>query len=301
MMKRLLVFLVLVTVAVPASILLQGMYLTSSDAGASTMDQDERHVTDNVSPDLSMMFFAEAAPNSDGVRYVCRRGVDVVAYFGESQVYYVVGDTLVRLCLPGSRPVVPRGEEPTGSVTNYLLSNDPALWRTGLVDCAVLRYSEVYPGVDLVYRIHDGALKYEFVVAPHADPTAIRMHYPDADNVELGADSVTVTVDRVTLTDSGLYAYQTCEDCETVDCSFNVLEHNSVGFSVAEYDHSHTLTVDPMLAYSSFLGSTDSDVGYNIAVEDGYIYVTGHTMSSDFPTVSAYMNHRNRSNGSSVC
>jgi Beta-propeller repeat len=37
------------------------------------------------------------------------------------------------------------------------------------------------------------------------------------------------------------------------------------------------------LAYSTFLGGTESDFGEDIAVRDGRAYVTGWTLSSDFP------------------
>ena len=38
------------------------------------------------------------------------------------------------------------------------------------------------------------------------------------------------------------------------------------------------------LAYSTFLGGTDSDGGAGIAVREGRAYVTGGTRSSDYPT-----------------
>ena len=39
------------------------------------------------------------------------------------------------------------------------------------------------------------------------------------------------------------------------------------------------------LVYSTYLGGTDSDIGYGIAVDtDGNAYVTGETDSIDFPT-----------------
>ncbi|TFG13808.1 hypothetical protein EU537_04940, partial [Candidatus Thorarchaeota archaeon] len=42
------------------------------------------------------------------------------------------------------------------------------------------------------------------------------------------------------------------------------------------------------LVYSTFLGGSSSDLGYGIAVENGYVYVTGYTSSTGFPVVNAY-------------
>jgi hypothetical protein len=40
------------------------------------------------------------------------------------------------------------------------------------------------------------------------------------------------------------------------------------------------------LAYSTFLGGTNDDVGHDIAVRDGRTYVTGFTFSTDYPTTT---------------
>jgi hypothetical protein len=40
------------------------------------------------------------------------------------------------------------------------------------------------------------------------------------------------------------------------------------------------------LAYSTYLGGTNDDVGHDIAVRDGRAYVTGYTFSTDYPTTT---------------
>ncbi len=42
------------------------------------------------------------------------------------------------------------------------------------------------------------------------------------------------------------------------------------------------------LLYSTYLGGTDYDYGYGVAVEDGAAYLTGYTRSTSFPLESAY-------------
>jgi hypothetical protein len=56
------------------------------------------------------------------------------------------------------------------------------------------------------------------------------------------------------------------------------------------------------LIASTYLGGNSNDWGYNIALsEDGYVYVTGHTPSSDFPTVTgSYDEDYNSTHGSDV-
>ena len=59
--------------------------------------------------------------------------------------------------------------------SNYFLGNDPKKWRTDVPDCGKVRYEGVYPGIDLVYYGNQQYLEYDFVVAPGADPGAIRV------------------------------------------------------------------------------------------------------------------------------
>lgn len=58
---------------------------------------------------------------------------------------------------------------------NYFIGNDPKKWRTNVPAYAKVKYQDVYPGVDLVYYGNQGQLEYDFVVAPGADPRAIRL------------------------------------------------------------------------------------------------------------------------------
>jgi len=61
-----------------------------------------------------------------------------------------------------------------------------------------------------------------------------------------------------------------------------------VAFRTGTYDASRPLVIDPVLAYSTYLGGSGQEFGQDIAVDSGgNAYVTGFTSSIDFPTVSA--------------
>lgn len=270
---------------------LTGTQTVPEGQGAESLGMLEKE-TRETDVELNTMHFAVSGSSEDDIYYVCRRGVDVVAYFGASEVHYAVGDTFLRLEFPGSSQTIPVGEEPTGSVTNYMYGNDPSRWRTGLKDCAVLRYADLYPGIDLVYGFLDGNLKYEFVVTPNADPGLIRLSYLDADLIDVQESSVTIWKGALAISDRGLMAFQEDPVPNTVDCGFHLEDTNTVSLNLGQYDTSCSLVVDPMLlAYSSFVGGSSGDGGFAVAVEEGFVYVSGRTSSSDFPTVNAYQSN----------
>jgi hypothetical protein len=65
--------------------------------------------------------------------------------------------------------------------SNYFGGSDPAGWLTDVPQFARVRYSQVYPGVDVVYYGSGRQLEYDFVLAPGAAPSNIRLDFKGAD------------------------------------------------------------------------------------------------------------------------
>jgi hypothetical protein len=186
---------------------------------------------------------------------------------------------------------LPVAEKLLPGATNYLIGNDPAGWRTGLPAFARVHYPGVYPGVDLIFYGNHRQLEYDFVVRAGADPSAIRLRFDGAAKLRLDASG-----NLVIGTEDGSIAfhkpavYQLVEGKRTpVAGRFKLLAHNSVGFSLGRYDNSRLLVIDPVLAYSTFLGNSTSAIN-SIAVDStGAAYLAGTATSTDYPiTPGAY-------------
>ena len=66
-----------------------------------------------------------------------------------------------------------------------------------------------------------------------------------------------------------------------------------IGFEIAAYDQTRPLTIDPVLMYSTYLGGSNDDVVEDIAVDSsGAAYVTGTTLSTNFPVANALQSAR---------
>src|SRR5277367_2856202 len=80
------------------------------------------------------------------------------------------------------------GSDELPGTTNYFLGNDPTKWRTRVPTFAKVHYSGVYPGIDLIYYGNQRKLEYDFVVAPHANPKQVELHFSGAQQLKLDGD-----------------------------------------------------------------------------------------------------------------
>jgi hypothetical protein len=185
------------------------------------------------------------------------------------------------------------GEDELPGKVNYFIGNDPIKWRTDLPTYAKVRYSSVYPGVDLVYYGNQRQLEYDFVVAPGANPAPIQLEFAGAKQIKISADGdLILTGAHGQAVFHKPVVYQEKENQrQPVTSSFKLMANNSVGFSLGSYDHSKQLIIDPVLVYSTYLGGSGSngqgDQGNGIAVDStGSAYIVGTTYSLDFPVLN---------------
>src|SRR3990172_2369836 len=85
--------------------------------------------------------------------------------------------TLVRLTFDGSNRVVPEGVGELAHRSHFFLGNDASKWRTDVRSYREVVYRDLYPGINLVYRVTVRGLKYEFRVASGTDAAAIRASF----------------------------------------------------------------------------------------------------------------------------
>nr|MBA2565199.1 SBBP repeat-containing protein [Gemmatimonadota bacterium] len=172
--------------------------------------------------------------------------------------------------------------------THYLIGNQPSAWRLDVPSFARVRYSGVYPGVDVVYYGNQRNLEYDFVVAPGADPRAVRLTVDGAEGLELDRGDLVVHTTAGDLRQLRPVLYQHVDGARRKVAGEYVLENGEVGFRVGAYDRSRPLVIDPALSYSTFLGgATGGELGESIAVDgSGNAYVTGETFSTDFVLVT---------------
>src|SRR5258706_9822917 len=208
----------------------------------------------------------------------------------------------LRMGLVGAarKPVVSGLEELLGK-TNYFIGNDPAKWRTNVPTYAKVHYQNVYPGIDLLYYGSQRQLEHDFVVAPGADPKKIVLGFRGVDKLEIDTQGdLVLQPAQGDIRQNKPVVYQEIHGVRhEIDGGYVRKSANRVGFKVAAYDRNQPLVIDPILAYSTYLGGSREDSGSTyitgngddfsrgIAVDiAGNSYITGYTGSHHFPTTA---------------
>jgi uncharacterized protein (TIGR03437 family) len=212
--------------------------------------------------------------------------------------------SVLRMELLGAEPNAQvSGADKLPGVANYFIGNDPKKWRSGISAYGKVKYRDIYPGVDAVFYGNQRQLEYDFVVAPGADPKQI----------SLGLTGATPSLDiegnvLLRLADGNLalkkpFVYQNIDGAKKTVAARYAIAGGKVRFQLGKYDHSQTLVIDPVFTYLTYLGGSGPDqiggiqeVGQtssptqSLAIDSaGDVYVTGSTMSADFPLAHPYL------------
>jgi len=209
---------------------------------------------------------------------------------------------VLRMRLEGTNPeskVI--GIDKMPGKVNYFIGNDPKKWQTDVPTYAQVKYAEVYPGVDLVFYGNQRRLEYDFIVAPGADPSVIALKVDGARKMRVNAHGdlvLSVVGGEVKLQRPIIYQKVKGRRRE-ISGKYALAAGHRVTFSVAKYDRSEPLVLDPVLNYSTYLGGNSDDMAAGIAVDsNGNAFIAGTTFSTTFPTTSnAYIPEPLATNG----
>jgi hypothetical protein len=196
-------------------------------------------------------------------------------------------ETVLRMQLVGANPT-PRiqGKETLPGRVNYLIGKRPSRWLTKIPTYGKITYQGIYPGIDLVYYGRQGQLEYDFVLAPGADPHLVKLAFQGANKIEISqAGELVLRASNGEIRMHKPVIYQEVEGVrKPINGGYVLKDNRTVGFQIATYDAARPLIIDPVLIYSTYLGGSEFDQGFGIAVDQqGQAYVTGTTGSANFP------------------
>lgn len=237
---------------------------------------------------LPLSFEANHGQASSDVDFLTRTGDTTLYLTRERSVLSLGGpsDAFVGMELVGTgrREPTPLGMDPLAGRVNYLLGSE-AEWVTDVPTYGSVRYEGIYPGIDLVYHGQSGQLEYDFVVAPGADASAIGLRFSGIDGMRLRDNGdLLLETPGADIVHRAPVVYQESPGGQQLVPGAYALDGDRVAFSLGAFDPSRELVIDPVFAYSTYLGGKTNDTAYAVAVDGaGNAYVSGHTDSTNFP------------------
>lgn len=236
---------------------------------------------------LPLAFEANRGQTSPTVQYLARSREGALFFTNEGLTVAIPRTGAFRLRFEGAMlapDIIAEGKLTARS--NYL-NADPRKSVTGVANYSALRYRAVYPGIDVKFYGHDRHLEHDFVLAPGADPSWIALRLEGIEKIAIRPDgAVELMLGKTQLTESAPVAWQMIHQKRvSVQAGWKLLGENRLGFSIGRYDHAQTLTIDPVLAYSTLIGG-QAQISAVALGPHGDIYLAGSTIATDFPTTA---------------
>lgn len=183
------------------------------------------------------------------------------------------------------------GQQPSEHKTSYLRGDDMSVSHADISNYARVLYRNIYPGIDVAFYGKNGAVEYDLLLQPGANPKRVEIAFDGARRLDLDerGDLLIHTASGV-LTQHRPVVYQERNGVrQMVEAAYKVMPGHKVQLQLARYDRKRQLTIDPVLSYSTYIGGSGFETLNAIAVDaSGSAYVTGTTDSADWPLVGAY-------------
>ncbi|MEL6650108.1 MAG: T9SS type A sorting domain-containing protein [Bacteroidota bacterium] len=183
------------------------------------------------------------------------------------------------------------GRYPMPGKINYFIGQDSNRWVRGAERFQELWYEDLYPEIDLrYYGSAEQQVKYDLIVAPGANVSAIQWQYDGVQDIDINATGeLEIETLWGVVKEDAPYSYQIIDGEEVeVSLGYRKVSDQILGFEIrGPYEPEVELIIDPVvLNWASYVHSSGSD-DYVMATtldQDDYVYITGYTKSLTFPT-----------------
>lgn len=180
-----------------------------------------------------------------------------------------------------------RGESRQRGTVNYLTGKSNE-WRSDIPTYARVRYSSLYPGIDLIFYGNNRELEYDLVVSPGADPEQIKLGISGAESMRIDGDGnlVLKTAAGDVVQQKPKIYQRKGTNLLAVAGNYVINSKEEISFRLGRYDRQAAVVIDPVLRYASYLtgGGDEDDGGTGIAVDSSNrVVVAGWTCSGSFP------------------
>ena len=283
----------------------------ASEKKSLALSPEQRTATINAYNKLPLSFEENKGQADPAAKYIAR-GNGYALYLKPSEAILSLrnnahdSNSLLRMKLANANAASTiGGVDLLPGKSNYFIGNK-ANYATNVSQYKKVFCENVYAGIDMVYYGNQRQLEYDFVVAPGADPSAIRMSFAGSSKIEVDATGdLAIHLGDGEVKQHKPVIYQQIDGArkevagryEIVSAAKSAQGETVVGFNISNYDRSAKLIIDPVLVYATFYGDkpnttltksdhSGDDIGLAVAIDAaGSAYIVGKTNTYEFPLV----------------
>lgn len=179
----------------------------------------------------------------------------------------------------------------TPDYCNFFIGNDKTKWAGNVKNYKEVYYKGLYNGIDIQILGNENSIKYNFYVAPNANPNNIQLFYEGLSKISLEKKNLRIKTSLNEIVEEKPYAYQLINGKKIeVPCEF-VLKNNTVHFNFPKgYNKQIELVIDPILVFACSSGSIADNFGMTATYDDaGNLYGGGTVYGVGYPvTLGVY-------------
>jgi len=196
------------------------------------------------------------------------------------------------------------GEQIKEEYRNYFIGNDKSKWASNVEVFDGVRYSKIYPSIDLSVYSYNGMPKYDFILNANADLRNISLSYEGVNCLAIEDGNLKVITSVNEIIEQKPNAYQEVNGQTIEFRSKYKLKGNIVSFEIlSSYDRTIPLIIDPLITAATYLGSTSTVLGCCATYDSqGNIYGGGVSYGNGYPvTIGAFDVSFNSITDISIC
>lgn len=181
-------------------------------------------------------------------------------------------------------------QAPNGDRTNYYFAHCPQ-GITGVQSYNQVSYKNLYNGIDLVFKLENGTLKYDLILRPGAKISDIRFKYDGVSAITKKGKDFEIKTEVRSLHETIPASFWE-DDKMPVNVEYQLIDDNTFGFTAEGLETlNRTLVIDPTLVWATYLERTvsgaSSSIRGNVTTDaSGNFYYQINTYSANLPVVN---------------
>ncbi|OJX37102.1 MAG: hypothetical protein BGO87_15170 [Flavobacteriia bacterium 40-80] len=169
---------------------------------------------------------------------------------------------------------------------NFFIGNDKSKWQSDVKSYPEATLKDLYPGIDLKIIEEPEQLKYEFHIAPNADPSQIILDITGQKDLSIDKEGQLVIDTRLgKVIENKPYTYQIVNGkIKEIPNKFKI-SNSQVTFELGAYNKNLPLIIDPVLIFATYSGSVTDNFGMTATyANDGSAISGGTIYGNSYPT-----------------